>query len=155
MRTLAHAANVHFFHRRPQEVLEKGLRAIELARHADDPHTEVLVRSHTLRTLELLGDRERAEQHAGAMLAVAERLRDRSLLAQALWLNGSLAHHGGDWQATRAFLDRGLTLTPLDPRLSCTRSVLEYEVGDFGQGEAYRERLLDATRRSSMGVGLS
>jgi tetratricopeptide (TPR) repeat protein len=74
MRTLANAANVHFYHLRPQEVLEKGLRAIELARHANDPRTEVLVRSHMVRTLDLMGDYEGAERHAGAMLAVAERL---------------------------------------------------------------------------------
>jgi tetratricopeptide (TPR) repeat protein len=155
MRTLANAANVHFYHLRPREVLEKGLRAVELARHADDPRTEALVLSHIVRTLDLMGDHGGAERHAGAMLAVAERLRDRSLLAHALWLNGTLAHHVGDWQDGRAFMDRGLALTPLDPRLSCTRTVLEYEVGDFGRGEAYRERLLDATRRSAMGAGLS
>ena len=85
------------------------------------------------------------------MLPAAERLRDRSWLANALWINATLVRLVGDWRAARAFIDHGLGAVPQEPRLLCTRAIMEYAVGDFGQGEAYMERLLDVMRRTPPG----
>ena len=49
----------------------------------------------------------------------------------------------GQLGTAREFSDRGLTVSPREPRLLACRVVLEYEEGDFDQGETYLERLLE------------
>ncbi|HIB13066.1 MAG TPA: hypothetical protein EYO17_14275, partial [Dehalococcoidia bacterium] len=54
----------------------------------------------------------------------------------------TLACLEGDWKQGRESSDRGLEMSPLNPQLLETRVLLEYETGEFGQGEVYLERLL-------------
>ena len=151
MSTLTHAARVDLDHLRWQESLEKSLRAVGLADRADDPHCEVA--AHFWAALALMGirDLEAVRPHATAMLAVAERLRDRYWLASAFWVNERVCSLGGDWQAARDFSNRGLSALSTDPRLLGTRAVLEYGMGDFGQGEAHQQQLMWAMRLATPG----
>jgi len=48
----------------------------------------------------------------------------------------------GDWIAGREHCDRGLEITPIQPAILGTRVLLEYQTGEFDEGEFYLERLL-------------
>ena len=50
----------------------------------------------------------------------------------------------GEWQTARRFSDLGFAAEPLDVRILGRRVLLEYEVGDFNQGQLYLERLLES-----------
>ena len=154
MRTLAESVRSDFAHLRYQECLEKGLRIIELAHRVDEPGAEVSARFSTARVLMIIGDLEEASRHGAAMLALAERMRDRFWLASALWQNERNSYIEGDWHAARAFNDRGLAVFSGEPRLLGTRVQVEYQVGDFSQGEAHLERLLEVVRLTPPGPNL-
>jgi tetratricopeptide (TPR) repeat protein len=155
LRTLANATVVDFHHLRWQECVEKGLQAVALTSRADDPQAEVIACFYTMRALINMGDLLRTRQHGEAVLRAAERLRHRSWLGNSLQLNGNLSQHEGDWQRARAFVERALAVEPQEPRHLCIRALLEYQSGDFGQGEVHIGRLLDATRRAPMGAGFA
>jgi hypothetical protein len=60
-----------------------------------------------------------------------------------------IAHLTGDWRSARTFIDEGLAAVAQETRLLSVRVLLEYEVGEFGQGEVYLERFLEVTRRTA------
>ena len=51
-----------------------------------------------------------------------------------------------DWQAARDCIERGLPASPQEHRLLICRALIEYETGDFKQGEAYLENFLEVMR---------
>jgi len=73
---------------------------------------------------------------------VAERIGDRFWLSMACRANQDAAHLLGDWHTARHFSDRALAVDPMEPRVVCTRAILEYESGDFSQGQSYLERII-------------
>jgi DNA-binding CsgD family transcriptional regulator len=145
MDALAAAAEVDLFHLYCQESLEKNLRAIELARQADDPR--VLVQAHQRATLAMtiIGDLEGARLHASAALVPAEELRDGFWLDSAHWGMQFVYRLEGDWPAARE-LGEASPAASMDLRSLADRVMLEYEVGDFSRGEAYLEQLLENHR---------
>jgi tetratricopeptide (TPR) repeat protein len=143
MRTLASAIEVDVFHLRDQEALNKSLRAIELGHRVDDPHSEVAAHYFAAWTLMAVGDPARARLHSGPFMTLADGLRDRAWLMNALMTNSKLSQLEGEWQVARDFSDRGLAVSPMDPRLLAFRAMLEYEVGSFSEGESHLRRLLD------------
>ena len=152
MCTLTSAARVDAYHMRLKGSLEKAQRAIELAAQANDAQAEAEARF--LAALGLLtegSDLEGARLHAEAGLAVAEVLRHRSWMVASISANEMVFHVEGNWQMARDFSDRGLALAPLDPRLNLTRVPMDYQVGDFAEGEARLEQLVEAMRRTSLG----
>ena len=98
MRTLAAATDVDWYHLRFPEVLDKGQRAIELAHRVDDLRAEVRARYYTALTMHSMGDHEGMRVHALAVLTLATRLRDRSRLANALWVEQAWFAVGGTGQ---------------------------------------------------------
>lgn len=142
----AAAGRVNGYHLHLQECLSQSRRAIELARKLDDPLTEA--NSHYFAALALwsTGNGHGAGEHAAAGLAPAERARDRLALANIFWASDTLGRLTGDFQAARAFSDRGLALLPRDPRLLGTRTLLEYEIGDHVQGATFYRRMCDSMR---------
>ncbi len=151
IRTLANAMAVDGFHCRWQENFERNLRATELAPQADDLRAEVDAYINTVRVQNMMGDPEGAKPHAAAGLAAAERLRDRMHLVRALGPNVSMTVAKGEWQAARAYSDRALSHAPRDAPALSNRTLLEYQVGNFDQGEVYIERLLEVMRLSRPG----
>ena len=131
-----------FYHLRGPELLEKSIRAIELACRADDSRAEVWPRYLAAQGFWTMGDSEGMTLHSTAMLDRAEKLRDRGFLANALIMNAGAAHMIGDWRTAREFSDRLLEVAPNWFWTSESRALLEYEVGGFDQGELYLERLL-------------
>ena len=151
MRTLTYAAQADGHQGHYEAGLQEGLQAIEMASRLGDLHCEAM--AHWSVTLYLRRDpreTERVRYHIAAMLAAAERLRDRYLLVQALWLNETLAYRMGDWPGARRFSDSGSALSS-DPRLLATRALLEYAVGEFTEGKVYLDRLLGMIRRATPG----
>jgi DNA-binding CsgD family transcriptional regulator len=142
VRTLATAADVDFFHLRLQEGLEKARRAIALAGRLGDQQAAWQAHWDAARTLTITGEAGGAQQHAAAALELAERRRGRYQLAMSFRENARLLRLQGNWQGAREFSERGLAVGPQEVTLLGERALLEYEVGDFGQGEAYLERFL-------------
>jgi tetratricopeptide (TPR) repeat protein len=153
MRTLAEAAGLAYTHLRHEESLQRSLSAIELARRIDDPRAEVVARFYAVGAHYTRGNLEEAGRHATEVLPVSEKLRDRIWLSGALWRNDIVSHLAGDWRTAREFSDRGLAISDQSLWFLCTRVLLEYEVGEFGQGEAYLNRLLEAMALASPAAG--
>jgi tetratricopeptide (TPR) repeat protein len=151
MQILADAANVDMLHSRYPESLEKGMRAIELAHHVDDPRAEALARYTTVLVQLALGDLARMRLQASALLTIAERLRDRFWLSMVLRSNEDVAHLAGDWHTARGFSDRSPAVSPMECRSLCTRALVEHQAGDFAQGEIYLQRLVEIMGRTPPG----
>jgi len=146
MKTLAHSTKVEFFHSNFEKCVEAGLRVIELAHHNEDPRSELEARYYIGAALSFHnGDLAGASLHITAMLELAERLRDRQWLTAALNMKSVLCLLEGDWEGIRDYTDRGLALIEDDTRLLVARARSEYQIGNFGQGETYLERLVEVT----------
>jgi tetratricopeptide (TPR) repeat protein len=155
VRTLASICSLDFFYLRFQECLEKSLWAIELARRAGDPQDEVAAHYWATNALLCMGDFEGTRLHAAAMLAPAERLGNHAEITSALWANENLYRLEGNWQVAHDFSNRSLAMSPVDPRLLSSRAVLEYQVGEFVQGEAYLRRLLEVVPLTPAGPNIT
>ena len=142
----AEAAHLHF-----EESLWYDLRAIELSSCVDEPFEETHARQEVASVLHRTGDLEGARCHATAMLEVAERLRHRTRLWQALQANTVVSFLEGDWQTARSLSDRALGVSPRNPNLLGFRAIIEYTLGNFEDGETRIERLLETMQRSAPG----
>ena len=140
---LAASGNVDFFHLHLDESLEKALRVIEVAQAIDDPRLELNARLDAARVLNVQGDSDGARKQSSACLELAEKLRDSVRLALAHRINASLYRLLGETSRARAFSDRGLTMGPRDVTLLGERVLLEFEFGEWEQGESYLERLVE------------
>jgi ATP/maltotriose-dependent transcriptional regulator MalT len=150
---LAGWASVDHFHLHLAESLEKSLQLVELARHADDPHLEVNGHHLALRTLNHLGEGKNAEEHAKAALALAERLRSRYWLSVVLRNCINLYHFLGDWRQARELVSRHIAVDSNYAPLLKELVWLEYELGEFEQGEAYLKRMQEIMRQTSLSPG--
>jgi DNA-binding CsgD family transcriptional regulator/DNA polymerase III delta prime subunit len=142
----AEAAHLHF-----QESLRFDLCALALASTADEPFEETHALQEVAAVLHRTGDLEGARRYAAAMLPVAERLRHRTRLWQALQANTVVSSLEGEWETALSLSDRALVLSPRNPNLLGYRALIEYTVGDFVQGGTYLERLLEAMQRTAPG----
>ena len=149
--TLATAAIVDLYHLRPKEGLERSSSAIELARDLEPSVAAVNAHYTAAILLWFMGETRRIGQHAGVALAAAEQVRDRSWWARALFSDEWVPEASGDWDTGRAYSDRAQSVNPSDVRGLLTSIVLEYEVGDFHQGEVFLERLLDIMQSTPPG----
>ena len=149
MSTLFYAGRMDQFHLRYPESLEKNLRAVGLAQSVGDPSAEAEARWYTASTQYAMGDLEGAQRTATAGLAVAESLGDRNWLGRELVSIGTTYQAMGDWQAAREYSNRCLSISPRRWNALYIRILLEHNVGEFTQGEAYLERLLEVTRETA------
>ena len=148
---LALAARVDWWHLRWEECVTKSSRALELAQAANDQQTEMYARAWLARNAAISGDLPNARAHATISLELADRLRERYWLATARVNSFWLDYLEGDWQAARRLSDAGLRLQPQDARNLGLRTLLEYQLGEAAEGEAFLERLLDAMRATAPG----
>ena len=151
---LAHAAFLDVYYLRPKEGLERSSSAIELARQSDPSVPEIVAHYSASLFLWVMGETQGAAQHAEAALAAAEKMRDRTWLGRALIANEFASEVRGDWDDARTYSERTQSVAPKDIRGLVFRSILEYEVGDFDQGEVFLERLLDIKRSMPPGPTL-
>ncbi|MCH7787184.1 MAG: tetratricopeptide repeat protein, partial [Chloroflexi bacterium] len=148
--TSTRASSVDFHNLRYDQSLKKSLRAIELANLVGEPYAEQHARTFAAGLLLIMGDPQGARQHAEALLLVSERLRLRLYIGSALSFHAEVARLEGNWHEARDFSDRALAVRPT---LGIGSQVLlEYETGEFSQGEAYLERLLETRHLVPLGA---
>jgi len=156
LNTLLASANVDFFHVRTQQAVKKAEQAIRLASQIGDRQAAWGAHRDAARCLIMTGDSNGALQHASICLELSEKQRAHYRLAQALEMNAQIQRLRGDWQATRDFVERGLTVAPQDIDLRRNRMFLEYESGDFVSGDVNMqwtiERLTSASTRHGAGT---
>jgi len=146
LRTLAYATSVDHFDLRWSEVLAKSRRIRELARCVDDPRSETYARYRAAFALTQTGHVDEATLESDANLALAEQMKDRGLLSDALYVKSILAQLKGEWREARAYSDRALALSAQQLPFLQTRLLLECETGNRKAGDAYLARLLAAEK---------
>jgi len=154
MRTLIHAARLDQQQNRMRECLEKCLLALDLAPRANDLAAEAAAHQMAGNSLVFSGNPEAARYHASAAMVPAQKVGDRFSTLNAFLINVRLAMLAGDWDAARGFTGQGMATSPLDARLLYNQVMLEYQVGDFDQGEVYIERLLEVMQITTPGPNL-
>ncbi len=148
LRVLAQSIAVDHFALRWDEALAKSRRVVELAARVDELHSHAYASYRAAFALTHAGRIDEANGQVKENLAAAERLRDRGLLADALYVKALLAQLCGEWDEARGHSDRGLALAAGHLPLLQTRAVLEYETGNDVTGEQYVQRLIDADREA-------
>jgi eukaryotic-like serine/threonine-protein kinase len=151
LRTLARACGVHAYHLKFGECLDAGLRVIELAREMDDPRSAAASHFYVAMALWSTGEAAKSQQHAAKSLELAEGLRDRFWTASALWAVEIVNRLQGRFQAAIDSNERGLQLSPRDPRLLGTRALMEFELGEVVAGRGHVERLVELEEATSDG----
>jgi DNA-binding CsgD family transcriptional regulator/tetratricopeptide (TPR) repeat protein len=146
LRVLGQSLSVDHFALRWHDTLVKSRRVLELANRVDELHSQAYAGYRAAFALIHAGRIDEASGQVRDNLAAAERLRDRGLLADALYVNAHLAQLRGQWEEARAQTDRGLALAPTHLPLLHVRAVLEYETGNDVVGGEYARRLIDADR---------
>src|SRR5262245_27987444 len=148
LRTLAYAISIDHFDLRWPELLAKSRRVRELAQRVDDIRSETYARFREAYTLTHLGRAEEGAFVSDTALALAERLKDRGLLLDALYVKSTLAQMRGDWREARAYNDRALTLSAHQIPFLMARVLLEGETGRRNAGDLYLQRLEAAEQRA-------
>jgi DNA-binding CsgD family transcriptional regulator len=146
LRVLAQSLTVDHFALRWQDALVKSHRVLELAGRVDELHSQAYAGYRASFALTHAGRIAEALAQIQDNLAAAERLRDRGLLGDALYVKAHLAQLRGQWEEARAQTDRGLALAAGHLPLLHVRTVLEYETGNDVVGAQFMQRLIDADR---------
>ena len=146
LQVLAQSISVDHFALRWHDTLAKSRRVLELAGRVDELHWQAYASYRAAFALTHAGRTEEASGQVQENLAAAERLRDRGLLADALYVKALLAQLRGQWGEARAESDRGLALAAGHLPLLHVRAVVEYETGNDVAGGQYLQRLIDADR---------
>ena len=154
LRALVDSAHVDWDASQFQTCVDKNLQAIELARNLHDPAAEASAHAFAGIAMVHIGDIEASWPHTTAALAQFEKLRDRGMLATTLQMAQYASTLGGDWESAREFGDRGLGLEPSSSYFLRGRVLLEFEVGNFAEGETYMARLLQVTQLIPPGPNL-
>ena len=149
LQTLTNACDVNGRHLHWQESAENGLRAVALLTGDENPYYEVLSRLFIAQSSLHMGEPDGARSHALALLELTERRVTGVLASLSFGPIIFLSCLRGDWNAGREHSDRSLEMAPLDPILLFPRVLLEYETGEYAQGEVYLQRLMEAMRRST------
>ncbi|MFQ6027623.1 MAG: hypothetical protein ACE5Q6_09045, partial [Dehalococcoidia bacterium] len=153
MRAMTWSGALNGQHLRLKEGLEHSLAAIELAPLANQPDIEVVAQVWTIANLVVMGEAERAREHASACLLAAERSRRHVSLETAHDASFSLYYSLGDWQAANNAMERSQTLFPDGRRAQLFSILLAYETGDFSRVEADLTQLfLDTVSLTQRGV---
>jgi DNA-binding CsgD family transcriptional regulator len=148
LRTLAYATSIDHFDLRWTELLAKSRRVCELAQRVEDLRSETYARYRAAYTLTHTGHADEGALESDANLALAERLKDRGLLADALYVKSTLAQLRGDWGEARAYSDRALAISAHQLPFLMTRVLLECETGHRKAANVYVQRLLAAEQRA-------
>ncbi len=149
MRVLADAGYAAWWHLNLPDAVEFTRRAVELSGQVDDPRTESRARFFLARATNTTGDESVARLNLPALLATAERLRERERIVEALGRNAEFLFFTGDWEAALANCDRGLELSASQPTLLSIRAMLGYETGEYTEGWSHMERLVSFAGRTS------
>jgi DNA-binding CsgD family transcriptional regulator len=144
--TRANSADVNFFNLRLNEVLGDARRMAELFEQVNSPQAQAVYRTSALLAANFSGDLEAVARYRATSISVAESSRDSLLLAGALFVNSGISYVRGDWSDVRGFTDRGLAINQTHQALLLSRTLCEFETGEFGQGDIYLDRMIETAR---------
>ena len=150
MKTLVSAACIDFSYRKYPESLERNYRALELSKVVNQLVAESHLRYDLMHVNYGLGNLDEAALHAEAMVEVSKRSGQRRWQASALEISENISSAKGDWITSRELTDRGLESIPRDGNLLGSRTIVEYQTGQFETGSTYLERLITVTRSMPM-----
>lgn len=136
----------------PRASLENSLRAVDLSLGVSKIPLDFIGHYWATVALIAVGDLEGARPHAGAHLAMEEKRGDRFGIAQGFHTSATVAQLQGDWKTARDFSERGLAVDDRDSRLVHNRAKMEYELGNFDQGDDSLNRLVETMRLSPPGA---
>jgi DNA-binding CsgD family transcriptional regulator/tetratricopeptide (TPR) repeat protein len=148
---LSNSSFLDVYQLRLKEASTKSLEAIELAVRSGDAYEEASVRLTATRALIIMGEGETAQTQAAAYLALGERVRNRYWLQFALLINSGLALLRGNWSKGRDLSEDALAVAP-HATATTQLAMLEFETGNFSQGEAHLEQLLELMIQTSLGT---
>jgi tetratricopeptide (TPR) repeat protein len=126
-------------------------RVLELCQEIEDLAAETSARYWLCGRAAMDGRFAEAQVQAEAGLALAERLRDRHVLANILVMYATVRAMQGDWVGARVFSDRGLLIDPADPRPYRVAIWLEHKIGRFETGSALLDKVAEIIRRDPEG----
>jgi len=142
LQILADGAFVDIYNLLPKNALEKVQQAARLKPDSDYLYYEAVLQYTGAVATMPMGDSDSALAYAQSSLAPAEKLRHRTWLGRAMGGNLYVTKAKGDWTLARSYCDRGLETSPRDVRLLAPRALLEYDLGDFDQGQVFLDRLI-------------
>ncbi len=126
-----------------ERALEKCSRAIELSKHFDDFVAEAWARYIASSAALRLGDLPASRIHAAPLVIQIGRLRTHPIWLFELYRHPLTYMLEGKWQTARELNERALKVDePYVPGL-LQRALLEYQVGDFDQGNLFLEQFLE------------
>jgi tetratricopeptide (TPR) repeat protein len=140
LRVLAQSLSVDHFALRWHDALVKSRRVLELAERVDELHWQAYASYRAAFVLTNTGRIDEASGQVQDNLAAAERLRDRGLLADALYVKALLAQLRGRWDEARAQSDRGWRWRPAICPLLHVRAVSSARRAKHRRGQ-YVQRL--------------
>ncbi len=148
LRLLAYATSAAHFAVAWDDVLVNARTVVRLATRAGDLQAEAYGRYRTGFALACQGRLAAASRQAEAQLTVANRLGDRGLVGDALFLKALLAHVRGAWDDEDEALRRGLEISPHNLALRHLRAVSLSERGDTENEDTLFRALAEASRTS-------
>jgi DNA-binding CsgD family transcriptional regulator len=151
IQALTNAADVDWYHTRWEEVIKRAERAVDLARSLQNLEVEIWPHILAATSYWFSTSGRKVAEHIDAALELADKVRNKGFLSMSLTLKASLAQCRGQWDTALEILERCLGLSPDFFYPLCRRAVLEFELGHFGQGEVFLERLVELMRKTSPG----
>jgi tetratricopeptide (TPR) repeat protein len=144
MNTLVDGACLEFAQAWLEQSVNHNLKAIALSEQVDQPVSEAHARYDLNSALLGLGDAKGAESNALALMTPAKRSGMLAWQVKAMESSESVAAAKGDWVKAREFSNQGLALDPRQSTLLGSRTLLEYQTGDFDAGEAFLDQLMES-----------
>jgi DNA-binding CsgD family transcriptional regulator len=141
-RILAQAAQVDFYHRRFEEAIERSKQILSIPAPDLEMTTECAARYVYCVSAMSIGAPPSTEE-LEAFISVAEMLGDRLWLHLSYWLPQRTAALYGDWERSREFGNKGLTVAPGAPTLLSSMPQTELETGEFERAEELFQQLSD------------
>jgi tetratricopeptide (TPR) repeat protein len=140
--TLSIAPQVCRIHMKFREALEYNLRAIELLNSVpENLFASSIVHKQNALLYTELGEPDKARGHAAITLELAERLRRRADLVDALSSTVNLATTVGDWDWAITDFNQALSLEPDDRRHLGRRAKLSAQLGNMDEARSLLERM--------------
>jgi tetratricopeptide (TPR) repeat protein len=121
--------------------------ALRLLQSVDSLWDESLVRHHAMVWLFENGESEAALVQAQLAVAAAERLRDHERLANVCMIAAMVHAYTGDWTGASSLYDRALAAYPVFAAALGHRILLESQLGNVEQAEAWAQQLLENERQ--------
>ena len=97
---------------RPQEAIEAGLKAIEIAQRIGDIQTEQRPQFFVSQALLTVGEPDRAQIHADEAFQAAEKLHEREIQAWGLRISACCAAYQGRWSKANELADQIMEIMP-------------------------------------------